>query len=365
MAVRFDSFSLTEMTAKPEDAFRLASLIMVEGQRVQGYAGDYYRYYMGDAMAVVRTMLDPESGEELLLGMDTHAVSKSQWTCRVEKDLTAEGADPLQRRLLVRGESGEDSAVVDVLCADALPSIEPGCVIQLNMAGFPLRVDYSEGPCRSVVSAQEDTVLLQGVVKDAKVGESYLGMEPLTKFLSVTVSTPLGDIELCHPMDLVKQSQTESIRPGAVVSALCHLSGDAAAGAYAGGIVFSEENALIVLRQFFQKGGAVRLRPILRSDCACTFLENRQEGEENALALLDMVGVQMREAGFTACVPGKLTGVDQENPPPAGKTGQRCLLLGSGPDQFAFICLLETDSLGRVREILITNDSRYDCEPEA
>ena len=173
MAVRFDSFSLTEMTAKPEDAFRLASLIMAEGQRVQGYAGDYYRYYMGDAMAVVRTMLDPESGEELLLGMDTHAVSKSQWTCRVEKDLTAEGADPLQRRLLVRGESGEDSAVVDVLCADALPSIEPGCVIQLNMAGFPLRVDYSEGPCRSVVSAQEDTVLLQGVVKDAKVGESY------------------------------------------------------------------------------------------------------------------------------------------------------------------------------------------------
>ena len=78
-----------------------------------------------------------------------------------------------------------------------------------------------------------------------------------------------------------------------------------------------------------------------------------------------MVGVQMREAGFTACVPGKLTGVDRKNPPPAGKTGQRCLLLGSGPDQFAFICLLETDSLGRAREILITNDSRYDCEPEA
>ena len=48
MAVRFDSFSLTEMTAKPEDAFRLASLIMAEGQRVQGYAGDYYRYYMGE-----------------------------------------------------------------------------------------------------------------------------------------------------------------------------------------------------------------------------------------------------------------------------------------------------------------------------
>ena len=80
MAVRFDSFSLSEMTAKPEDAFRLASLAMVEGQRIQGYGGDYYRYYMGDAMVVVRTMLDPDSGEELLLGMDTHAASRCQWT---------------------------------------------------------------------------------------------------------------------------------------------------------------------------------------------------------------------------------------------------------------------------------------------
>ena len=365
MAVRFDSFSLSEMTAKPEDAFRLASLAMVEGQRIQGYGGDYYRYYMGDAMVVVRTMLDPDSGEELLLGMDTHAASSCQWTCRVERDLTDKDADPLQRRLLVRGESGEDNAVVDVLCADVLPAIETGGTLHLNMAGFPLRVDYAEGTCRGVVSAQEDTVLLEGVVKDAKVGESYLGMEPLTKFLSVTASTPLGDIELCHPMDMVKRSQTENIRPGAVVSCLCHLSGDAAAGAFAGGVVYSEENCLTVLRQFFRKGDVLRLRPVLRSDCACTFLANRQEGEENALALLDMVGGQLREAGFTVCVPGKLTGVDQADPPSAGKTGQRCLLLGSGPEAFAFLCLVETDSLGRAREILITNDSRYDCEPDA
>ena len=365
MAVRFDSFCLSEMTAKPEDAFRLASLAMVEGQRVQGYGGDYYRYYMGDAMAVVRTMLDPESGEEILLGMDTHAVSKCQWTCRVERDLTDEGADVLQRRLLVRGESGEDCAVVDVLCADVLPVMEAGSVLRLNMVGFPLRVDYSEGVCKGVVSAQEDTVLLEGVVKDAKVGESYLGMEPLTKFLSVTASTPLGDIELCHPMEMVKKNQTENIRPGAVVSALCHLSGDAAVGEFAGGIVFSEENCLTVLREFFRRGDVLRLRPVLRSDCVCTFLENRQEGEENALALLDMVGGQLREAGFTACVPGKLTGVDRENPPSMGKTGQRCLLLGSGPDAFAFVCLVETDSLGRAREALITNDSRYDCDPDA
>ncbi|MDE7245351.1 MAG: hypothetical protein K2O18_15450 [Oscillospiraceae bacterium] len=363
MAARFDSFGLQELTAKPEDAFRLTSLIMTEGQRVQGYAGDYYRYYMGDAMAVVRTMIDPDSGEELLLGMDTHAVSKCVWECRVDRDLTPQTADPLFRRLLVSSGDGEDTAVVDVLCAEVLPKIETGGTVRLNMAGFPLRVDYSGGECKGVVSAQEDTVLLQGVVTDAKVGESYLGMEPLTKFLSVTVKTPMGELELCHPMDMVKESQQDCVKPGAVVSALCHLSGDAAAGEFAGGIVFSTENCLAVLQEFFRSGRLLRLRPVLRSDCVCTFLENRQEGEENALALLDLVSQQMKDAGFGTCVQGMLTGVEQADPPLPGKTGQPCLLLGDGPDRFAFLCLAGTDSLGRIREILITNDSRYDCEP--
>ena len=58
MAVRFDSFSLNDLVAKPDDAFRLCSLAMASGQRVQGYSGDYFRMYLGDTMVVVRTMLD-------------------------------------------------------------------------------------------------------------------------------------------------------------------------------------------------------------------------------------------------------------------------------------------------------------------
>lgn len=68
MAARFDSFGLQDLTARPEDAFRLAGLAMAEGQRVRGYRGDYYRYRMGDAVVVVRTMEDPETGEAMLLG---------------------------------------------------------------------------------------------------------------------------------------------------------------------------------------------------------------------------------------------------------------------------------------------------------
>ena len=60
MALRLDSFNLTELAARPEDAFRLASLAMAEGQRIPGYGGDCYRFRMGDAAAVIRTRLDPE-----------------------------------------------------------------------------------------------------------------------------------------------------------------------------------------------------------------------------------------------------------------------------------------------------------------
>ena len=117
-------------------------------------------------------------------------------------------------------------------------------------------------------------------LKDAKVGETYLGMEPLTRFVSVTAATRMGDVELCHPVELVKEAQRDLVKPGAVVSALCVLAGDAAAGLYAGGTVFDEAHDLALLARFFRQGDVERLRPVLRSDCAVTFLENRQEGPQ-------------------------------------------------------------------------------------
>ena len=168
-------------------------------------------------------------------------------------------------------------------------------------------------------------------MKDAKVGETYMGMEPMTKFLSVTVSTRFGDVELCHPFELVAEEQKDNVKPGAIVSTLCTLSGDAAIGEYAGGAVYSEEKALELLRYFFQRGGAQRLRGAMRSDGAVTFLANRQEGPDSALALLETVGQQLREADLDQCEPGTVTGVDEggETPAPC-LPGKRCLLLGDG-----------------------------------
>lgn len=354
MALRLDSFGLADLAAKPEDAFRLAGLAMAEGRRIPGYGGDYYYYSIGDAAVVIRTRLDPDTGEEELLGMDTHAATACQWVCRVVKDVTPEEADPLSRRVLLGRDGAEGMAVADLLCADVLPDIREGDELRLGMAGFPLRISYDEAGDGDVIEAQRDTVLLQGVVRDAKVGESYLGMEPLTKFVSVTVSTPMGDVELCHPMELVAEDQRDLVKPGTVVSALCILSGNCAVGAYAGGVVFDGDHDLAALSAFFREGGPARLRPLLHGDCVCAFLENRQEGRENALALLSVVGEDLAAAGLTRCAEGTLTG--------EGVRGRRCLLIGNG-EGFAFLCLAELDSLGRIKELVITNDPGIEFEP--
>mgnify|MGYP001025305758 FL=1 len=354
MALRLDSFGLTELAAKPEDAFRLAGLAMAEGSRLPGYGGDYYRLRMGDAQVVARTGRDRESGQEELLGMDAHAGSSCLWTVRVERDLTPPGADALSRRILAGREEGPEQAVVELLCPDVLPSIREGDTLRLNMAGFPLRISYDAGESSGAMEAGEDTTLLQGLVKDAKVGETYLGMEPLTKFVSVTASTAMGDVELCHPLDMVAERQRDMVRPGAVVSALCVLSGDCAIGEYAGGLVFGQEQNFRLLADFLRRGGTERLRPILRSDCAVRFLENRQEGVENALSLLELAGRDLAAAGLGCLRPGVLTA--------AGQRGRLCLLVGEDEERFALLCRMDTDSLGRVRELEIGRDPDWEFD---
>ena len=61
----------------------------------------------------------------------------------------------------------------------------------------------------------------------------------------------------------------------------------------------------------------------------------------------------MAAAGLRRCVPGVLTS--------EGVRGRKCLLLGN-EEGFAFLCLLELDSLGRVREVRITNEPEWEFE---
>ncbi len=366
MAAKFENFGLMDLVARPEDAFRLASLAMAEGQRIRGYRGDYFRCYVGDATVVVRAMPDPDSGEDQLLGMDTHAASPCLWNVTVERDVTAPDADPLSRQVLVRGETGKDTAVVSLVCADVLPALKSGTPLRMSVVGFPLRVVYSDDGCEPVVEAQEDTVLLQGQVTDVAVGETYFGMEPLTRFIRTVVATPLGPVELCHLAEMVPEEQKDLVRVGATVSAFCVLSGDVAVGDYAAGILYGEKPDLTCLREAFLAEDAGRLRPILHSQCQCRMehMDLAVQGAEETIAalqgMMDAVGSSGVDVDF-----GRITGVD-DGEDGARLAGRGCLLLGDTayPGYYALLCLIETDSVGRIRQVTVTNDQRYEFEQD-
>ena len=401
MATAFENFALTDLVRKPEDALRLASLAAVEGEKIRGYAGNYFQYWMGDASVIVRTLQNYETGESELCGMDTHAASDCVWECAVEQDITPGDFDPLERRLLVGGK-GKGLAVVDLVNADVLPAVYPGTPLRLKMVGFPRWIDYlpdeaayiqaqktkddgenqvlAEGglfSCGYVlthtahVSAgkmQENFVQIRGRVKDVKVGETYMGLQPMTTFIRTTVETGFGDIELCHTAEQVAEEQKEQVKVGAVASALCILSGNPAIGEYAGGIFCDEEKDLLLLRNFFEHGGADRLRPAMHSECVYVsdYSGKSLEGVEATIALLKDVEAELDEASRYYAYPAHLTGVELDGsgtPEPPYGAGKKCLLLAQGgAEQYVALCFVETDSVGRIRTLRLSQDGRYRFE---
>ena len=372
MATAFENFALGELVKKPEDALRLASLAAAEGEKIRGYAGNYFQYWMGDAAVIVRTLQNYDTGESELCGLDTHAASDCMWECAVEQDITPRDFDPLERRLLVRGK-GKGLAVVNLVNADVLPAFRPGTPLRLNMVGFPRWVDYlpneaayieaqkakadgenqvlAEGglfSCGYVLThtarlaggrMQEDFVQLRGKVKDVKVGETYMGLEPMTTFIRTTVETGFGDIELCHTAEQVAGEQKEYVKAGAIVSAVCVLSGNPAVGEYAGGICCDEERDLQLLGSFFEGGGADRLRPAMHTECVYTsdYSGRSLEGMEETIALLKDVEAALDEESRYYAYPAHLTGVEPDGsgaPEPPYGAGKKCLLLAQGgPEQ--------------------------------
>ena len=400
MATAFENFALTDLVAKPEDAFRLASLAAAEGEKIRGYSGNYFQYRMGDARVSVRTLQNYETGEAELYGMDTHAASGCVWECGIEQDITPPDFDPMERRLLLHGR-GKGLAVVDLVNADVLPAFYPGTPLRLNMVAFPRWVDYlpdeaayvaaqktkkdgenavlADGgvfSCGYVIThdpniptgdMQENFVQIRGVVKDLKVGETYMGLQPMTTFIRATVATNFGDIEVCHTAEQVAEDQKDQAKVGAILSALCILSGDAAIGQYAGGIFCSEEQDLLLLKNFFENGGADRLRPAMHTECiyVSDYSGARLEGVDATIALLKDVEAALDEESRYYAYDAHLTGVEvgegEEAPPYI--PGKKCLLLAQGgPEQYVALCFVETDSVGRIKELRLSQDGRYRFE---
>ena len=89
------------------------------------------------------------------------------------------------------------------------------------------------------------------------------------------------------------------------------------------------------------------------------------EGAEATVALLKEVSEALDEESRYFAYPAQITSVDEA----AGKTapaygkGKRCLLLAQGgPEQYVALCFVETDSVGRIRTLRLSQDGRYRFE---
>ena len=397
MAGTFETFSLQDLAGRPEDALRLASLAVDQGREVRGYGGSYYQYDLGDARLSVRAVKNYETGELELEGMDIGLRGAPVWDLTVAGDLTPPGTDPLSRTLLLRREDGEGLFAAQVMNADVLPRFEGP--VHLGVSAQAVRIDYlppedapsdrlpdgvlvpcgyllASGPARAAVELMDpitDADLpqeihcaqLRGVVKDVRVGETYMGLERMTVFIRTTVSTLYGDLEICHPTAVVPEDQKDLVRPGARVSLLCAMVADAAVGRYEEGIEFGEAQDLLLLRHFFERGGADRLRPALRNDCeyVSEYSGSRLEGVEATVALLKDVESALDDESRYFAYPAHIVGVEadpSQEDRAAYRPGKACLLLAQGePEAYVALCFIETDSLGRIRTLYLSRDGRY------
>jgi len=397
MAGMFECFSLEELIAKPEDAFRLASLAAAQGREVKGYCGTYHQLDMGDARLSVRTINNYETGELDLSGMDISLLDAPIWELEVAGDVTDERLDPLSRTLLLRRPDGEGLFAADVVNADVLPCFTGR--MRLGVSAQAVRLDYLPAdtapserlpygvlvPCGYLMTTQSvraaavlmdpitdldlpqsmNYAQLRGIVKSVKVGETDMGMEAMTYFIRTTVETIYGDLEICHPITMVPEDQKDLVKEGSVVSLLCAMVADAAVEGYAKGVEYGEAQDLSLLRHFFENGGADRLRPALHSNCEyiSEYSDSRLDGIEETIALLKDVEAALDEESRYYAYPAHIVSVDSDpdaDDRPAYSAGKPCLLLAQGgPEKYVAICFIETDSVGRIRTIYLSRDGRY------
>ncbi len=271
---------------------------------VVGFSGLYLNYSMNSNVRfIVRAPGSSGTWEEA--GMDVHHMGNCVWDCRVHgADLTPPGSDPLRRRCMVTESAGGGSmAVVNVVNADVLPSYKAGETIRLQVAGYAKSVDFypdeaaylkfldnipegwrslyagtpllpigriknmdSQTQGKEVEYDIDDLMFVHGEVMEIRrlCNELYPGGitgDP-PEYLGVRIATPMGELELFSPEEIIEPPSQAFVWPGAIAAAMVTLTGNAAIGEYADGIISDRSHGLRLLRRGFEDGDLSRFESI-------------------------------------------------------------------------------------------------------
>ncbi|MDD6095483.1 MAG: hypothetical protein PUC29_07060 [Clostridia bacterium] len=287
---------------------------------------------------------------------------------------------------------------IDIINADVLPSFMHNDDIQLQLIAYPLEINYYKNEEEYSKTLPKDKhgktwgvamgslmalsflanhnkktydenkeyksdkyVHFTAKVKELYRGTFGLGEDEKISYIRCVADTNYGEIEFDHAIDFVQEEQLDNIRVGAIIDGVCIISGDAAIGEYQDGAVFDLEHDLRLLRYVMSEGKVNKLKGVVNDNTQYISYSYDKifKGTEEVIGKFKTVydNQQNSDTKHFAHM-ATITSVDDsglEYP-----VGTKCLVLAyNEEDNYAAILFLDVDDDGRIENIKITNDSRY------
>ena len=378
-----------------EDNFNIVFRYVAENGKVfRGYRGFYLYHHLGYAEFILHILPTGEVNERgepknVMTGFSSHVMGDWLWHLRIGErgELRDEDEDderdPLE--ICVFFEDDEKRQVpIHLVMADALPSYATGELVTLqvaaftedvhfypdmetfnNMTGVDLpfgRVSFGAGTILNI--GVDDSCIVNGIITSVDMLKSY-DLDKEIYFQRVVVKTSFGDLPLYFRPDIVDESERTYMREGAYLNATCVLSADVCVGENQGGAVYDREHCLKVfgdasdnLIRVDRMSAVFSKDAIYKSVLGKCSLQGRQ-----AITEWFREGSQ-RNVRQTWSTLVRVTGKMEEGALHRYEYPETALLRAYAiPARFKQIVLVDMDSDGKIKNMLLTDPSKYIVEP--
>jgi len=410
MAWNMHCYGIKGMAESRDDHMSLLAYMAGEAKPIPAYSGHYLNYYMKSVQFCLQAKRTEEKHYDIC-GSDTHNTDTRVWACKVKSVLKSDRDPLMSKRLLVTSLDDDSMAVIELINADILPNYDEDDIIRFQVIAQGIRAKYyldeeqyhqaegfdikpghptlkpgrmsaamgsllpfgflnqhlvrEEGKPRPEVDYDEDLLVqVTGIAKAFAVKDVVFEGELMTQYVSCLIDTPFGELPLVHTFDEVPEELRDNLKAGAVVTAVCTLSGDVMIHDYENGIILNTENNLKLFKSAF--GGKEqwpRLYPVLDEKCHYNSEGSNKEiiGRDEIIAFLaEREKVQNTpELTYHACY-GKLLEPKCDEFLLAHKEGEHVVVLWQGEERsYEAIVFLHNNENGMVDDIYLCKDSRY------
>lgn len=367
--------------------------ILREGNAITGYSGALsVLKIMGNVEIRVKTK-KTNSGKFTVTGFDLHCGNMCVWELQHSGiDISLKSSDDSDCVAIFSKPDTGGMIPVEIITADVLPGLMKDDILTVQMVALPLSISYysdeneyedaqpadktgkkwlmntgSMAPLSFLYNHQPDRyeqgkeyasdryVEFTAKVKEVLHGTFKLGEEEHNTFIRCFADTEYGELEFVHTLEQVAEELRGNIRPGAIISGTCILSGDVAINEYEKGIVKDFEHNLRLMRYSLCKGSPQRVSTVLADDAIyeTDSTSHKISGHKKILRELNYIRSKSYSTYYAT-----ITNPLNSNEYP---TGMRCIALSStdSEDNCESLLFIDTDDSGLISRIKLCKSSGY------